>query len=161
VFAQVPTDAKEGDTNKRYGTVVKSPSYITSAPLSYDKVLEANNKVADLLNQRIKQAKGEPNIIVDMTNMTASARKGALKAVEGAEDEYHKVAVVFNFEGAEDIIKKVAAKRAEQAKLDGKSKTIPPEAFDRMFKSFQKVTPDEGFDEVISYDNIANLKKSL
>jgi hypothetical protein len=161
MFTQVPADAKEGDTNEKYGTVVKSPSYMTWAPLSYDKVLEANNKVVDLFNQRVQQAKGEPNIIVDMTNMTAGARKGALKAIEGAEDEYHKVAVVFNFEGAEDIIKKVGAKRAEQAKLDGKSKTISPEVFDRMFKSFQKVTSDEGFDEVISYDNIANLKKSL
>jgi len=161
MFTPVPADAKEGDTNETYGTVVKSPSYMTWAPLSYDKVLEANNKVATLFNQRVQQAKGEPNIVVDMTNMTAGSRKGALKAVEGAEDEYHKVAVVFNFEGAEDIIKKVAAKRAEQAKLDGKSKTIPPEAFDRMFKSFQNITSDEGFDEVIPYDNIGDLKKSL
>ena len=96
-----------------------------------------------------------------MTNMTSGARKIALKPIEGDEQEYHKVAVVFNFEGAQDLIKKVALKRAEEAKKIGKSKTIPEAAFDRMFKSFQQVTKDEGFDEIINIDNTAELKKSL
>ena len=96
---------KEGDIHQKYGTVIKSPAGFRE-PLSYDKVVEANKKVQDIFNQRVAQGKGKENIVVDMTNMSAGARKGALKAIEGAEDEYHKVAVVFNFEGAEDIIKK-------------------------------------------------------
>ena len=55
----------------------------------------------------------------------------------------------------------MAAKRAEAAKRMGKSKTIPPQAFDRMFKSYQAPSKAEGFDEIINVNNINNLKKAL
>jgi hypothetical protein len=89
------------------------------------------------------------------------ARNAKLVAdLDRAEDEYEKIAVVFNFEGAEDIIKKVAAKRAAEAKAAGKSKTIPEAAFDKMFKSFQKVDQAaEGFNKVVSVNNLETLKK--
>jgi hypothetical protein len=161
LFVAPLPDQGEGDVSEKYGTVVKSPEYMTWQPLSYDKVLEANGKVAELFNKKVLEAKGQENIVVDMTNMNAGSRKGALKAIEGSEDEYKKIAVVFNFKGAEEIIKKVAQKRAEEAKRQGLSKTIPPEAFDRMFKSFQEVSPEEGFDEVINVDNTEKLKNSM
>jgi hypothetical protein len=151
----------EGDVSEKYGTVVKSPEYMTWQPLSYDKVMEANGKVAELFSKKVSEAKGQENIVVDMTNMNAGSRVGALKAIEGVEHEYRKVAVVFNFKGSEDIIKKVAQKRAEEAKKQGLSKTIPPEAFDRMFKSFQEVSPEEGFDEVVNVDNTEKLKQVI
>ena len=151
----------EGDVSEKYGTVVKSPEYMTWQPLSYDKVMEANGKVAELFSKKVSEAKGQENIVVDMTNMNAGSRVGALKAIEGVEHEYRKVAVVFNFKGAEDIIKKVAQKRAEEAKKLGLSKTIPPEAFDRMFKSFQEVSTEEGFDEVVNVDNTEKLKQVI
>lgn len=161
LFVAPLPDQVEGDLSEKYGTVVKSPEYMTWQPLSYDKVLEANGKVAELFNKKVLEAKGQENIVVDMTNMNVGSRKGALKAIEGSEDEYKKIAVVFNFKGAEEIIKKVAQKRAEEAKRQGLSKTIPPEAFDRMFKSFQEVSPEEGFDEVINVDNTEKLKNSM
>jgi guanylate kinase len=68
---------------------------------------------------------------------------------------------VFNFKGAEEIIKKVAQKRAEEAKKIGKSKTISSDVFDRMFKNYQEVSPEEGFDKVIEEDNIEELKKVI
>jgi len=154
-------EQKEGDVSEKYGTVVKSPEYMTWQPLSYDKVMEANGKVAELFSKKVSEAKGQENIVVDMTNMNAGSRVGALKAIEGVEHEYRKVAVVFNFKGVEDIIKKVAQKRAEEAKKLGLSKTIPPEAFDRMFKSFQEVSPEEGFDEVVNVDNTEKLKQVI
>ena len=154
-------EQKEGDVSEKYGTVVKSPEYMTWQPLSYDKVMEANGKVAELFSKKVSEAKSQENIVVDMTNMNAGSRVGALKAIEGVEHEYRKVAVVFNFKGAEDIIKKVAQKRAEEAKKLGLSKTIPPEAFDRMFKSFQEVSPEEGFDEVVNVDNTEKLKQVI
>ena len=162
MFAAPPADAKEGDTDKKYGTVVKSPDFMKWQPLSFDKVLKLNNKIHQLFTQRVQNAsmQGE-DIVVDMTNMNVGSRKGALKAIEGKEDDYKKIAVVFNFKGGEEIVKKMAAKRAETAKRMGKSKTIPPAAFDRMFSSFEEVGPEEGFDEVISVDNIEGLKKSL
>lgn len=161
LFVAPLPDQVEGDLSEKYGTVVKSPEYMTWQPLSYDKVLEANGKVAELFNKKVLESKGQENIVVDMTNMNVGSRKGALKAIEGSEDEYKKIAVVFNFKGAEEIIKKVAQKRAEEAKRQGLSKTIPPEAFDRMFKSFQEVSPEEGFDEVINVDNTEKLKNSM
>ena len=151
----------EGDVSEKYGTVVKSPEYMTWQPLSYSKVMEANGKVGELFSKKVSEAKGQENIVVDMTNMNAGSRVGALKAIEGVENEYRKVAVVFNFKGAEEIIKKVALKRAEEAKIEGKSKTIPPEAFDRMFKSFQEISPEEGFDEVVNVDNTEKLKQVI
>ena len=161
LFVAPLPDQGEGDVSEKYGTVVKSPEYMTWQPLSYDKVLEANGKVAELFNKKVLEAKSQENIVVDMTNMNAGSRKGALKAIEGSEDEYRKIAVVFNFKGAEEVIKKVAQKRAEEAKRQGLSKTIPPEAFDRMFKSFQEVSPEEGFDEVINVDNTEKLKNLM
>jgi hypothetical protein len=129
--------------------------------LVYDKVVEANGKVQSLFTQRVAGSKGQDNIVVDMTNMNAGARKGALKSIEGVEGEYHKVAVVFNFKGAEDVIKKVAAKRAEEAKKMGKSKTISSDVIDRMIKNYAEVSPEEGFDEVVNIDNTEELRKVI
>ena len=147
----------------KYGTVKKSPSYMTWQPLSYDKVVEANNKVHSIFTDRVAGAQSsDKDIVVDMTNMNADARKGALSAIEGADaGAYRKIAVVFKFEGAEELIKAVAEKRRIAAEKEGESKTIPPEVFDRMFKAFQTVDPGEGFDEVVSVDNIEGLQQYL
>jgi len=163
LFAPPEQEAQEGDTDEKYGTVVKSPPYMTWQPLSYDKVVDANNKVHSIFTKTVAAARPSgKDIVVDMTNMNAGARKGALSAIEGADaGAYRKIAVVFKFEGAEEIIKAVAAKRAAKAKERGESKTIPPEVFDRMFKAFQTVDPSEGFDEVVSVDNIEGLQRYL
>jgi len=162
MFITPPQDSVEGDTSDKYGVVVKAPSYMNwpGAPkVVYDRVVEANGKVQKLFNERVSGAKGQDNIVVDMTNMNSGSRKSALKAIEGSESDYQKVAVVFNFKGAEDIIKSVAQKRAEEAKKMGKSKTISAEVMDRMFKNYQEVSPEEGFDEIINQDNTEELKK--
>ena len=162
MFITPPQDSVEGDTSDKYGVVVKAPSYMNwpGAPkVVYDRVVEANGKVQKLFNERVSGAKGQDNIVVDMTNMNSGSRKSALKAIEGSESDYQKVAVVFNFKGAEDIIKSVAQKRAEEAKKIGKSKTISAEVMDRMFKNYQEVSPEEGFDEIINQDNTEELKK--
>jgi hypothetical protein len=160
LFVGPPVDAKLGDQDDKYGEVVESPSWMTWQPLSFDRVLAANNDVQAAFKQRVAGAiPSNSDVVVDMTNMNARARKGALAAISGSEVDFDKIAVVFEFEGAEDVIKRVAAKRAAAAKRMGKSKTIPPAAFDRMFSSFQRVTGDEGFDEVVSVDNRAVLKQ--
>ncbi len=162
MFITPPDGSVEGDTSDKYGVVVKAPSYMNwpGAPkVVYDRVVEANGKVQKLFNERVAGAKGQDNIVVDMTNMNSGSRKSALKAIEGSESDYQKVAVVFNFKGAEDIIKSVAQKRAEEAKKIGKSKTISAEVMDRMFKNYQEVSPEEGFDEIINQDNTEELKK--
>jgi predicted kinase len=148
LFVVPPEGSKLGDYDKKYGKVIQSPR------LSFSKVLEANNKVQVLLTKRFSNAVNSgKDIVVDMTNMTAGARKNALKAIQGSENLFEKIAVVFPFEGAEEIIIDVARKRAEAAERMGKSKTLPDSVMRNMFASFQKVTPDEGFDKVIQQDN--------
>ena len=160
MFASPPQDAQEGDTDEKYGTVAKSPPWMKWAPFVFDKVLEANNEVQKLHAAKTQGAASSgKDIVVDMTNMNAAARSQALKALEGSKNDYEKIAVVFEFEGAQDFIKKVAAKRAAAAERMGKSKTIPPEAFDRMFGSFERVDPKEGFDNVVSVDNRELMQK--
>jgi hypothetical protein len=162
MFMTPPKDSEPGETSEKYGQVVPSPKAVSQwSPLSYSKVVEANAKVANLFNDLVRGAKGEDNIVVDMTNMNADSRKGALKAISGSEDDYRKIAVVFNFKGMEELIKKVAAKRAEEAERMGKSKTIGPEVFDSMFSRYREVSPEEGFDEVIDVDNTEALRNSL
>ena len=160
MFASPPKDAKIGDSDEKYGNVVKPPSWMTWASSVFDKVMEANGKVQQLFTQRVSGAvPSGQDIVIDMTNMNEGARKRALAAIKGSEQDYKKIAVVFNFKGAEQFIKKVAAKRSEAAKRMGKSKTIPDAAFDRMFKSYMDVDASEGFDEIISVDNREMLKK--
>jgi hypothetical protein len=160
LFVAPPQGSEEGEEDPKYGQVVKSPSFMTWQPLSYDKVLQANNQVQSLFMDRVSSAvPSGKDIVVDMTNMNANARKAALNAIKGSEELYEKIAVVFQFEGAEETIKAVAQKRAEAAKRTGKSKTIPAAAFDRMFKAFQAVSKDEGFDQIVSVDNREMLSK--
>jgi GNAT superfamily N-acetyltransferase/predicted kinase len=148
LFVVPPQGSKLGDYDKKYGKVIKSPR------LSFSKVLEANNKVQVLLTNRGSNAVNSgKDIVVDMTNMTAGARKNALRAIQGSENLFEKIAVVFPFEGAEEVIIDVARKRAEAAERMGKSKTLPDSVMRNMFASFQKVTPEEGFDKVIQQDN--------
>jgi hypothetical protein len=162
MFMAPPKDSNEGDEDEKYGVVVKSPPWMTWQPLSFDKVLMANSKIQQRFSDRVSAAAGSgQDIVVDMTNMNAGARKGALKAIEGKEQDYEKIAVVFNFKGAEDLIMRVAEKRAEVAKRMGKSKTIPPAAMQRMFSSFQDVSPEEGFDKVVPVDKIRDIEKYL
>jgi predicted kinase len=162
MFSAPPKDSTIGTEDEKYGTVVSSPSFMTWQPLSYSNILDANKVINDKLNDKIKNAATSGrDIVVDMTNMTANARKQALKSISGKEDMFHKVAVVFPFHGAEHIIKKMAFKRSQEIKSQGGSKTIPPEVLDRMMSSFQEIAPEEGFDEVVEMDNRQKLKELL
>ena len=162
MFASPKAEETLGTENDKYGIVVKSPAFMTWQPLSYSKILEANEKINNLLKERMRNAtKSESDIVVDMTNMTANARKQALKILEGNEHEYEKIAVVFDFKGAEDIVKRMSRKRSDEIKAVGGSKTIPDNVLDRMMSSFQDISPEENFDKVVSVDNRSMLKSII
>lgn len=158
LFEKPNIDANIGDEHEKYGKVIPSPPWMSFSKLSYDKIADANKQVVDLFDERIKNAKGEQNIVIDMTNIGTISRKNILNKLSSISDDYKKIAVVFNFKGGEDIIKKMAQKRADEYKAMGKSKTLPPEVIDRMFANYQDVQPDEGFDEVMHVDNIPTFK---
>jgi hypothetical protein len=149
LFSSPTPDEKLGDVNKKFGQVVKSPSYIRN-PLSYEKLLTLNKTINDKLNEKKKQAvMSNKDIVVDMTNMTVNARKSAVAIISGKEDLYNKIAVVFNFKGKEDKIKDLSKQRSIELQKKGKSKTINEQVFKNMFDSFQDVTDAEGFDQII------------
>lgn len=162
IYVTPPSDAEIGDVDEKFGNVIPAPKWMTWTKNVFDKVKEANEKIKPLMNSRMSGAhNSNQDVVVDMTHMTKSERNMTIKGLESGGVDYHKVAVDFKFKGAEGVIKRVSEKRAETAKRMGKSKTIPSASFDRMFSSYEEPTKDEGFDEVISVDNIENLKKSL
>lgn len=160
MFVTPPPDAQIGEVDEKYGTVEAAPSWMTWAKTVFSKVQEANNRVNNEFEQRVAGApESGQDIVVDMTNMNAGARKKALSAIAGRESDYEKIAVVFEFEGAEDVIQRVAHLRQEAAARMGKNKTIPPITFTRMFSSFSRPTAEEGFDKIVSVDNRELLRK--
>lgn len=161
LFVKPKNDEELGSIHPKYGKVIESPPWDKFSKLSYQNVSDANGKVSKLFNQRIANAKNHDNIVVDLTNMTANARKAGLKAVEGVSNDYKKIAVVFKFKGNEDIIKKMAAKRNDELNKIGKGKNIPDSVYDQMFNSYQDVTPEEGFDDIIYVDNTDKFKDIL
>ena len=163
MFSAPPSGSTIGEIHSKFGKVIQTPTRevhdVKFAKLIYDKVWEANNEVYHRYQERMKEARGKDNIVIDRTNMTPKERKEAFEIIEGIEDQYHKVAVVFTFKGIEEIIKKVNLKRAEELKKLGRYKTIPGEVFNRMFSRYQEVGKDEGFDEIINIDNSEALRR--
>ena len=158
MFVNPPDTLEVGQEDEKYGKVDPAPSWMTWTKKVFSKVMEANNKVKELFEQKISGiSSSNQDVVVDMTNMNAGSRKNALNMI--GDSNFKKIAVVFEFEGAEDFIKKVSEKRAEAAKRMGKSKTIPPDTFDRMLKAFGRPSTSEGFDEIVSVDNRELLKK--
>lgn len=154
MFKVPPPESNLGDMHPDWGEVIKSPSYMTWQPLSYSNVLEANKELKTEFDRRVAAAADSgKDIVVDMTNMSAGSRKAALNAIKGRESEFTKVAVVFPFQGAEDVLKNITKRRGAEIEARGGKKTIPPSVIDRMTSTFQNVSPDEGFDEVVEFDN--------
>lgn len=153
MYATPPAGSSpESPADPKFGPVVASPSYMTWAPFSYEKVLAANGEIAKRLKARFEGAVGSgKNIVVDMTNMNAGARKAALAPAAGGD--FFKRAVVFKLEDSDlpNLISRVES-RARELERSGKRKTITADIINRMVKSFQKVTPDEGFDRVDTVD---------
>lgn len=120
---------------------------------------ETIKKAKEVINnrffKRIKDAvRQDKDIVVDMTHMSAKSRKKSLEIIKGYENEYNKIAIIFNFSGSEDIIKKVAQQRSVELQEKGKTKTITDDVFDKMLSMYQEVTDQEGFDQILHVDNI-------
>jgi hypothetical protein len=148
--------------HSKYGFVEPAPSYMKwpGAPKQvYSKVMKANGEVHSEHMTNFNAAKDSGlDIVVDMTNMSAGARKGALGAIEGREDEYKKIAVDFKYPSPE-IVAAVAEKRNQEAKKQGKSKTIDLKLIKSMISRYEPPSVEEGFDEIVSIDNTELLKK--
>lgn len=86
------------------------------------------------------------DIVVDMTSVDVGARRRALSVIRGHEDEYEKVAVVFDPRGREREVRAAVRRRA---KLLG-DKDIPQAVLNSMLRRFTPPTEEEGFDRIVS-----------
>ncbi len=151
MFETPPEDSVIGQPvpgKEKFGVVEKAPTWMKWAEKVYSKIQEANNLINQTLEERFKNAVDSGrNVVVDMTNMTANARKNALKYVQGKD--FFRRAVVFTLQNSDlpELLKRMTA-RSETIKAAGGSKTIGSEVINRMIGSFQKISPEEGFDKV-------------
>lgn len=143
-----------GYVHPKYGEVKKTKK----GKLQYSNVQHLLSKVSGKFKRLMREADGHDNIVVDVTNLTPGVRRKSLKIV-GVD--YKKIAVVFNFKGSEKVVIMISEKRSNELKKLGKSKNISKYVFDMMFKLYQPVKDDEGFDEIINVDNIPSMYESL
>lgn len=142
---------------EKYGSVVKSDLDFREWDFTTPKLIQ--DKASDMLDKKLNRLSSHSfDVVVDMTNMTKEYRANALKYFG---DQFHKVAVVFNFSSPKliDAIKANVKKRNAELKKIGKGKSIPEEAIDRMVDSYEAPDRSEGFDEISNYDNSKFLLK--
>ena len=95
------------------------------------------------------------DIVVDMTNMGVSSRRNALRAIEGREGDYEKIAVFFDYRGMEDLVQRSVEKRAKKLQ----DKNLSPEIVRGMINRFEMPTREEGFDDIIVVDPSETLNR--
>jgi predicted kinase len=95
----------------------------------------ATNKMVQDLNDALYK---EKNIFYDQTNLGAKTRRWKLSQIPSS---YKKIAVVFKV--SDEILNETNEKRKEFGRA------LPDGAFAHMKDSFEDVSQDEGFDEII------------
>jgi len=174
----LPFGAVAGDNgeNEAYGEIIKKgidpdtgqpqegwiPDWVPEK--LWSNIVRVNAKATDVFEQRFPDAiTSGQDIILDLTNLDSEFRERLINKFGDAIQGYRRVAVVFNFQGSDvqQAIKNLARTRSEEIKAQGRSKTIPDKAFDRMFTSYEEPTKEEGYDEVINVDDRQRLLQSL
>lgn len=151
MFQNPPNDAEVGAEvpgKERFGIVLEAPPWMTWTKKLYSNLQTANNRINKMLEDEFQSAVNSgKNVVVDMTNMTANVRQKVLKYVEGKD--FYKRAVVFTMQESDlpELLHRMKS-RSDQIKAQGGSKTIGADVIDRMIKSFQQISPQEGFDKV-------------
>lgn len=153
------------------------PEFIN--PFMWEKIELANEKVAEELSNVKhtvvgKKEETRKNFAIDMVNMSVQERNNHRKDIlkilgedpsnlNKVNDFYNQIAIVFAPEEGYtpelvQKIKDVALVRQEEIKASGGAKTIPTQAYDRMFASYSAPSTEEGFSE-IKYVGIPSLEK--
>jgi len=99
-------------------------------------------EVDRVLSQRFLDAnKEKKNVIVDMTHMGSKRRKQNLNYFT---NDYYKLAVIFPILSDEEYVIR------NQKRIDEENKNIPMSVIKSMISSYQTISPQEGFNKVIS-----------
>ena len=81
------------------------------------------------------------NVIVDMTHMASKRRKQNLNYFS---DDYYKLGVIFPILSDDEYV------RRNQKRIEEENKDLPMRIVKSMISSYQPITPDEGFNKVIT-----------
>jgi hypothetical protein len=99
-------------------------------------------EVDRVLNQSLVDAnKEKKNVIVDMTHMGSKRRKQNLNYFT---NDYYKLGVIFPILSDEEYVIR------NQKRIDEENKNIPMSVIKSMISSYQTISPQEGFNKVIS-----------
>lgn len=99
-------------------------------------------EVDRLLNKRLLDFSSEKrNVIVDMTNMNVKRRTATLNYFS---KDYYKMAVIF------PILSEEEYQTRNLKRIKEENKDLPMHVIKRMIASYQPISPEEGFDKVIS-----------
>ena len=81
------------------------------------------------------------NVIVDMTHMATKRRKQNLNYFS---NDYYKLGVIFPILSDDEYV------RRNQKRIEEENKDLPMRIVKSMISSYQPITPDEGFNKVIT-----------
>ena len=99
-------------------------------------------EVDKVLTQKFLDANlAKKNVIVDMTHMASKRRKQNLNYFS---NDYYKLAVIFPILSEEEYV------RRNQKRIEEENKDLPMGVVKSMISSYQPITPEEGFNKVIS-----------
>ena len=99
-------------------------------------------EVDRVLTQKFLDANAaKKNVIVDMTHMASKRRKQNLNYFS---DDYYKLGVIF------PILSDDEYERRNQKRIEEENKDLPMKIVKSMISSYQPITPDEGFNKVIT-----------
>jgi len=99
-------------------------------------------EVDRVLTQKFLDANAaKKSVIVDMTHMASKRRKQNLNYFS---DDYYKLGVIF------PILSDDEYERRNQKRIEEENKDLPMRIVKSMISSYQPITPDEGFNKVIT-----------
>jgi predicted kinase len=99
-------------------------------------------EVDKVLSKRFLDAnKEKKNVIVDMTHMASKRRKQNLNYFS---NDYYKLGVIFPILSDDEYV------RRNQKRIEEENKDLPMRIVKSMISSYQPITPDEGFNKVIT-----------
>ena len=99
-------------------------------------------EVDRVLTQKFLDANAaKKNVIVDMTHMATKRRKQNLNYFS---NDYYKLGVIFPILSDDEYV------RRNQKRIEEENKDLPMRIVKSMISSYQPITPDEGFNKVIT-----------
>ena len=140
----------ETQYHDKFGGLVDQPfDWKTWEPKAWKHVAKAQVEAMQAHDNVIAAAtaSGRP-IVVDMTNMSSSRRKGLVSEIDAPNHEL--IAVVFDWNNDVQYLKDMAAERSRKRfEKTGRKKTIPADVIDRMVDNYEPPSEEEGWDKII------------